>query len=115
MTKRDDMPATCQGTNCGKARDDQAHSIECIAETAASQGWMPPLPVGEVREIEPGRFVKQPVSDAQYYSYALQYAEQRVRAALQSAYDALFSVEGDKAPLFDAQTAIRKLMEGGNE
>ena len=51
----------------------------------------------------------------QLRAYALQYAEQRVREALQSAYNALFSVEGDKATLFDAQTAIRKLMEGANE
>lgn len=42
---------------------------------------------------------------------AQQHAAEQRRSALQQAYDAMFSVSGDKATLFDAQTAIRKLME----
>lgn len=45
---------------------------------------MPTLPVGEVREVEPGLFVKQPFSDEQYHAYAQQYAEQRVAEFAQS-------------------------------
>lgn len=53
------------------------------------------------------------VEDLVTVADAQQYAEQRVREALQQAYDAMFSIAGDKATLFDAQTAIRQLMEQG--
>ncbi|MFS2049757.1 hypothetical protein ACEN9J_02745 [Variovorax sp. Varisp41] len=37
------------------------------------------------------------------------YGDQRANAALEQAYDAMFSLKGDKVTRFDAQTAIRKL------
>ena len=41
--------------------------------------------------------------------YARAYGDQRANAALEQAYDAMFSLKGDKVTRFDAQTAIRKL------
>lgn len=37
------------------------------------------------------------------------YGDQRANAALEQAYDAMFSLKGDKVTRFDAQTAIRAL------
>ena len=45
-------------------------------------------------------------------SDALAYGDQRANAALQQAYDAMFSLKGDKVTRFDAQTAIRALKTG---
>lgn len=42
-------------------------------------------------------------------SDARAYGDQRANAALEQAYDAMFSLKGDKVTRFDAQTAIRAL------
>lgn len=73
---------------------------------------MPPLPEPDFYVKEAPPFVGQDIPcylPASVTAYAQAVADARVREALELAYNAMFAVKGDKATLFDAQTAIRNL------
>lgn len=68
---------------------------------------MPALPEVDLRMQIPYESIRYIAGF--HEGYVKQYAVAYAKAVLDRAYGAMFAVKGDKATLFDAQTAIRKL------